>query len=85
MYLYIGQDTLINSADILGIFDSDTSTVSEVSRATLKQAQGEGRLISVCDKLPKSYVLACRGGENVIYMSPFSPKILKKRLNESII
>ena len=84
-YLFISNDKIINSDDIIGIFDTDTSTVSPVTRAALRRAEGEKRLISVTREIPKSFILTDENNENKIYMSQISPKILKKRTTKGIV
>lgn len=83
MYLFAGENTVIRGDKILGIFDSDSSTVSDVTKKMLKKAEADGRLKMISDdKLPKSYVLVCENGESVVYMSPISAQVLKKRLKK---
>ena len=84
-YLFISNDKIIYSDDIIGIFDTDTSTVSAVTRSALRCAEAEKRLISVTREIPKSFVLTYENNENNIYMSQISPKILKKRAMKGIV
>ncbi len=85
MYLFAGENTVIRGDKILGIFDSDTSTVSDVTKKMLKRAEADGRLKVISgEKLPKSYVLVCENGESVVYMSPISAGVLKKRLKKGL-
>ncbi len=84
MYLFAGENTVINDKTIIGIFDSDTSTMSELTRRSLKKAQADGRVINIALKLPKSYIVCKEKGQTVFYMSPVSASILKKRYNEKI-
>ncbi len=84
-YLFISNEKIINSDDIIGIFDTDTSTVSPVTRLTLRKAEAEKRLISVTREIPKSFILTDENNETKIYMSQISPKILKKRTTKGIV
>ncbi len=84
-YLFISNDKIIYSDDIIGIFDTDTSTVSAVTRSALRIAQSEKRLESVTLEIPKSFILTDENNENKIYMSQISPKILKKRATKGIV
>ena len=61
MYLHLGQNTVVRTKEILGIFDLDTTTVSAKTRGFLKKAQNEGKVISVSQELPKSFIL-CENG-----------------------
>ncbi len=85
MYLFAGENTVINEKKILGIFDSDTSTMSDVTRKSLKKAQNDGRVVNIALKLPKSYIVCNENGKKIFYMSPVSASILKKRYNENKI
>ena len=84
-YLFISNDKIIYSDDIIGIFDTDTSTVSAVTRSALRIAQSEKRLESVTLEIPKSFILTDENNETKIYMSQISPKILKKRAMKGIV
>ncbi len=46
--------------EILGIFDLDNASWAYKTREFLEQAEQEGRVISVCDDLPRSFVLVGR-------------------------
>ena len=59
MYLHLGQDTVIKTNEIIGIFDMDTSTLSRTTCAYLAQCEKKGRVVNVSMELPKSFVL-CR-------------------------
>ena len=84
-YLFISNEKILLSDDIIGIFDTDTSTVSAVTRSALRLAEAEKRLISVTREIPKSFILTDENNENKIYMSQISPKILKKRATKGIV
>lgn len=80
MYLHLGQDSIIRTRDILGIFDLDTASLSQHTRAYLAQAEKAGRVVTVADELPKSFIVAigAKGGHTV-YLSQISAGTLKKR------
>lgn len=80
MYIYIGNDTVINSRDIIGIFDSDNTTVSKVTRYFLNQGEKKGRVRSDCMDIPKSFIVcAGKDGEKLIYLCQLSPQTLSRR------
>lgn len=79
MYLHLGQDTVVDSKNIIGIFDMDTSTVSKISREFLNKAQKEGKVINVTYELPKSYVVCNENGEIKVYISQLSSSTLENR------
>ena len=61
MYLHLGQSVVVPHKNILGIFDLDNSSWAFKTREFLERAEQEGRVVSVCDDLPRSFVLV--GGE----------------------
>ncbi|MCL2033649.1 MAG: DUF370 domain-containing protein [Oscillospiraceae bacterium] len=75
MYLYLGQDTVINSKDVIGIFDLDNTSVSKRTRDYLKLAQQSGKVATVSPEIPKSFVVC----DECVYLSQLSPATLKKR------
>ncbi|MBQ3550434.1 MAG: DUF370 domain-containing protein [Clostridia bacterium] len=79
MYLHLGQDTVVKTADILGIFDMDTSTVSKPTRDFLNIAEKNGRVINVSFELPKSFIVCNKGGKLNVYISQISPMTLQRR------
>ena len=77
MYLHLGQSTLLQERDILGIFDLDNASWAYKTREFLERAEQEGRTIWLAGDLPRSFILAdSRWGEPVVYMSPLSSATL---------
>lgn len=80
MYLHLGQDTVIHTRDLIGIFDLENSTVSQITRAYLSKAEKAGRVVNVSMELPKSFVVCSRGEtEATVYLCQLSPSTLLKR------
>lgn len=80
MYLHLGQDTVIKIEDILGIFDMETSTISQVTRDYLARAQKENRVVNVSMEMPKSFVLCSGKNQEVtVYITQISSSTLLKR------
>ena len=44
MYLHLGQNVLVKSQDIVGIFDLDTCTVKKTTKKYLNNAEKEKRI-----------------------------------------
>ena len=61
MYLHVGQDFLINTRDIIGVFDLDTATDAgqkpKITDEFLRHAQREGAVVDVSGNMPKSFVV----------------------------
>lgn len=80
MYLHLGQDTVVRTEDVIGIFDMDTSTIAKTTRSYLAQAQKRGWVVNVSMELPKSFVLCCEGKDHAtVYISQISTSTLLKR------
>ena len=47
MYLHLGQDTVITTKSIIGIFDMDRCTVSKKTRDYLTEAEKKGNVVNV--------------------------------------
>ncbi len=79
MYLHLGQDTIVRTDTILGVFDLDNATVSKHTREFLNRAQRENRVVNVSDELPKAFVVCREKRGTVIYLSQISPATLLRR------
>ena len=92
MYLHLGQDVIVSETEVIGIFDLDNTTGSHLTRRFLAEAEKAGRVISVSDELPNSFVVCDEvtstfedqnidesGIEVKIYLSQLSPQTLMKR------
>ena len=79
MYLHLGQSVVVPFSSVVGIFDLDNTTSSYITRDLLSRAEKEGRVETVTQDLPKSFVLCSEGGKNKIYLSQLSSQTLLKR------
>lgn len=79
MYLYLGQETVIRTGEIIGIFDLETSSVSRITKSYLSETQKKGHIVAVSAELPKSFVVCENQGAHKVYLSQISPATLKKR------
>lgn len=83
MYLHLGQEIIVDTKNIVGIYDMDTSTISKWSREYLNKAEKEGRVVNISFfDLPKSFIV-CKDSadeeKEIVYISPLSSKTLLKR------
>ena len=83
LYLYLGQDTVVKTEEIVGIFDIENTSISQITREFLAAAQKEGTVSVVSPELPKSYVLCEQGGRRTVYLSQISPATLRKRAEQA--
>ena len=79
MYLHLGEDTVIRMNDIVGIFNLETSTISQTTRDALAAAQKSGAVVNVSMEMPKSFVLCESGGKTTVYITQISSATLLKR------
>ena len=79
MYLHLGQNTVVNMKDIVGVFEMDNSTVSKPTRNYLTRAQKEHRVVNVSMELPKSFIVCREGGREIVYLSQISTATLLRR------
>ena len=83
MYLHLGQSVMIPHDAVIGIFDLDNTTWSFRTRRFLERAEKEGRVITVGDDLPRSFVLVREGdGPAAVYVTQLTSATLQKRGSE---
>lgn len=80
MYVHIGQDYMLPVRDIVSVFDLDTATWSKHTRALLARLEAEGRVVTACEDLPKSAVLADGALGEILYISQLSSAVLARRI-----
>ena len=79
MYLHLGGDTVIDTENIVAMFDIDACTVSKKTRDFLAAAQKNGEVINVSYELPRSFVVCNDKGKTSVYISQLSTKTLSRR------
>lgn len=85
MFLHLGENTVISTENLVGIFDMDNTTVSKITRDYLTKMQKENKVVNVSYELPKSFIL-CRDKktkEEILYISPISTQTLLKRIQNN--
>lgn len=80
MYLHLGQDYVINTRDVVGVFDMETTTVSKRGQEFLNRSQKEGAVVTLSDDIPKSYVLTTGVMVDTVYLSDLSPAAMERRI-----
>ena len=85
MYLHLGQDALVKTKEVIGIFDMDNTTVSKGTRKFLTAAEKKGRVVTVTADLPKTFVLCGSSREDCkVYLSQISSHTLRKRTRSGV-
>ena len=80
MYLHLGKGTVVNTGEIIGIFDLDITSQSAQTRRFLDQAEQEGVVLPVCDDIPKSFLVCDHPyHRQIVYISQLNTQTLVKR------
>jgi len=81
MYLHLGNETVVNTKDVIGIFDLDNATLSRHTRKFLADCEKRREVINVSFELPKSFtVCAEKNKKQTVYISQISSSTLLKRM-----
>ena len=82
MYLHLGQDFIVNTRDVIGVFDLDTATDAGQKATTtdefLRHAQQEGAVVDVSGSMPKSFVLT-DFPDDTVYITQISTSAIRNR------
>ncbi|MEG1108563.1 MAG: DUF370 domain-containing protein, partial [Oscillospiraceae bacterium] len=80
MYLHLGKNVVVPKQSIVAVFDLDNASHSHITRAYLSAGEKAGRVINVCDDIPKSFVVCSDDrGEQTLYLSQLMSSTLLKR------
>lgn len=80
MYIHLGQEKVINSKDVIGIFDIENTTISKNTRIFLNKAEKKAQVVNVSYELPKSFTVCVDKNNNqTVYISQISSSTLNKR------
>lgn len=79
MYIHIGNDAVVNTQHIVGIFDVENTTVSKLGKNFLAHAQHNNSVVYATEDLPKSYVITKNKDKITVYISSMSTQVLSRR------
>lgn len=80
MYIHLGNNVMLPTDEIIGIFDLENTTISKRTRLFLEKAEKQKRVITVCYELPRSFVLSGKNKkDSKVYISQISSTTLLKR------
>ena len=81
MYVHAGNNRIIRTRNIIGIFDMDTATMASITREYLRNAEKSGEMINIKEEIPKSFIVTVNGdGEDYVYVSQISTSALAGRI-----
>jgi hypothetical protein len=79
MYLHIGNKKSVKDDKIIGIFDLDTATVSNISKDFINRKQKNGLVEYDDNDLPRSFIIFEENGVSRVKLSRISSVGLKLR------
>lgn len=86
MYIHLGNNAIIKTDEIIGIFDLDNTTVSARTRAFLNKAEKGGNIVLTGNELPKSFVVtSIEKGKTRVFLSQLAVSTLTKRYENTDI
>ena len=85
MYLHLGKGTVVNTDEIIGIFDLDITSQSHLTRKYLNMAEKAGQVINAAEDIPKSFVVCCERGTKNVYLSQMASATLLRRAESGIL
>ena len=84
MYLHLGQNEIVPSRRVIGIFDLDKCSYSRRTREYLSAADKEGVVLDVSGDIPKSFVVSDHPYHpQIVYLSQLNPATLQRRAESS--
>ena len=80
MFFHAGQDFVLNTKQIVGIFDLDTAGASRRTQAFLRSVEQNGAVVDLCapGAVPRSFAVLA-APQDTVYVSSFSPAVLRRR------
>ena len=84
MYIHLGEETVVRSADVIGIFDIENTSVSKHTKEFLAYSEKSGNVVNVSYEMPKSFVICENSGKETVYISQISAATLSKRSLKNI-
>ena len=85
MYVHAGNNCIIRTRDIIGIFDMDTATMQESTREYLRSVEKDGRMINIKEDIPKSFIVTGKRDEkDNVYISQISTSALLGRIDNIV-
>jgi len=85
MFLHLGKNESVDEKEVVGIFDMETATRSKETIIFLKQMQSDRKNVSLCDDIPKTFVLCDNSYTDTVYITQLSPATTAKRGKHGIL
>jgi len=76
MYIHIGSGYVLRRDEIIGIFDMDNTTSSQITRDYLSAAEKRDEITNTAEDIPKSFIVSANGD---VFLSQLMTQTLLKR------
>lgn len=83
-FLQLEKGESIDKNEIIGIFDIDMASISPNTKEIFRRKEEEKGVISLCNDLPKSFLLCDNEFTDRIYITGLSTESIKKRMDSEI-
>ena len=84
MYIHIGNGRSVRDKDIIGIFDLDTATVSQITKKFISKKQKSSDVEYTDDDLPRAFLIVEEKGRYKVKLSRISTAGLKGRSDSEL-
>ncbi|MGI6715990.1 MAG: extracellular matrix regulator RemB [Eubacteriales bacterium] len=84
MFLHLGKGLSVKEDEVVGIFDMESATLSADTKNFLKEMQKDLKTVSLCDDIPKAFVLCDDVNTETVYITQLSPETISKRAKNNI-
>lgn len=85
MFLHIGNNFMVNTKDIIGIFDIENTSVSKITKDFLNESAKTNRVITCTYEMPKSFIVCMdKDFTEKVYISQMSCATLLKRFHKPV-
>lgn len=83
MYIHLGEEVLIKSSEVMGIFDLEKTTTQKITKDFLVSKKFD--VVTVSYEMPKAFVVCVNEiGKTTVYISQISAATLRKRSQSKI-
>ena len=80
MFVHIGDDICPLSDKIIGVFDLESATISDITKDFLNTAEKNLEVTYLSEEVPRTFVVALDGAKPDIYLSATQPLTIQRRL-----
>jgi hypothetical protein len=77
--MHIGQNYVIATDTLVGIFDLDNTTGSQITLDFLKRAEEAGDLVNVAEGVPRTFIVTGKSGSEKVYLAHLAAATLRDR------